>query len=646
MLVEMGRRKEYTEGVETPMQDTRVIFEQFHAAVQTLLLTAPKIHSVIEPEQPIETVPGWRELCGKPRTFAQYAGKPVLVAVLFGPSGAGKSTVFRLLTGIDVPAGNVVRPVSHSCAVAVPRACAQQIEIGELFPDHTLEPLTNMESLRDREAPEDRAYWAAYDDKAAEGVWLVLADVPDFNTVCKGNWAKAERMLARAEIVIFLTYPEAYVDHRVVQQLERCCRHAGHMAYVFVKQGKDDARQRWANLLERAYNDLPQFAQKRADGRTLAQFLGACPVYYSEHAATPELNGIQPLCNGAAAFDSLMRGRDGARILLSNLLEIAKSGIASCRDLCDKAAAVATELSRRIERINASVARHAEVIAGTEFPAGRLLELIIEVARASRPRWVRLLFAPLSIVAKLPLAAARLIKSAIVYFKGPGQQSIQQRETLERERLAQATESMCDEWRAAFPDECQTGHALTMSRCSEVRSAFLKLPLPKVHADWENAVRSHAVGWIKEHPWRTTLIGSLSDILVAIGGAAIVLDLCVAGGTSTLFSGVLLSKLGIIGAAGAGCAGASILLKLFEEFGLGHVLHEADAMWRAQRQGEFTAHIRERFARPLLLGQCETRLAQLTAPVSGRETEHADETILTACRAACATLEQLGREEL
>ena len=44
-----------------------------------------------------------------------------LVATLYGPTGAGKSTLCRLLTGVPVPAGDDVRPVSYASVVIVPQ---------------------------------------------------------------------------------------------------------------------------------------------------------------------------------------------------------------------------------------------------------------------------------------------------------------------------------------------------------------------------------------------------------------------------------------------------------------------------------------------------------------------------------------------
>lgn len=58
--------------------------------------------------------------------FSSLGGREVLVATLYGPTGAGKSTLFRLLTGIPVPAGDEVRPVSYASALAVPSPLANK----------------------------------------------------------------------------------------------------------------------------------------------------------------------------------------------------------------------------------------------------------------------------------------------------------------------------------------------------------------------------------------------------------------------------------------------------------------------------------------------------------------------------------------
>ncbi|NLF40228.1 hypothetical protein GX586_12340 [bacterium] len=608
--------------------DISSVFRRYRAHVRTLCAHIPALHEALGGREPLDSLPGWRELVSRPAEIIEVDGNPLLVATLFGPSGAGKSTVFRLLTGIDVPAGEVPRPRSYSCGVAVPARAAGQVKLEQVFPGWHCIPLSSPDQLGDPAAPDDTLYYAPFQARReAEGAWLLLADVPDFNTVEKRNWAKAERMAARAEIVVFMSHPEGYIEAVVVDHLLRCCRHAGHLAYVMTKTNAGDARARWDDLLRRAHGGLPGFDEMRSDGRTLAQFLAGADAYCSPRSEAPRLEDIQPLRQDAPPFPSLLLGADGTRILLANLVEVTRTGVASCAYVCTRAAAARDRLSERTGRIGALLDQCALVIAGAEFPAGRMLELIIETARHSRPAWLRCIAAPVSFIARGVVVAVKHARTALRKLKGGElRDELRPREDLERQRLGQAVEALATALRAEFEDEIAAG-MLVQSRCRSFAEQFIAMPVPPIHDDWETFVRTKIAGWAHAHPWRNSVLGSLTDVLALIGGGAIVLDLFVGmGGGALAFSGVA-GKLGIVGAAGAGCFVASVLLKLFEELGLRDTLLEIDEAWRRQRALDMRGHLEAGFARPLILGEYERMAAALAAAP------------LDECRAACASLE-------
>src|SRR6266850_1298758 len=95
-------------------------FERFAAAVEGLVRHFPEIFVLLHPEQSLDTVDGWSAMVQRSEALQAQGRKPVLVATLYGPTGAGKSTLFRLLTGVPVPAGSDVRPVSYASVVVVP----------------------------------------------------------------------------------------------------------------------------------------------------------------------------------------------------------------------------------------------------------------------------------------------------------------------------------------------------------------------------------------------------------------------------------------------------------------------------------------------------------------------------------------------
>lgn len=98
----------------------------------------------------------------------------------------------------------------------------------------------------------------------------------------------------------------------------------------------------------------------------------------------------------------------------------------------------------------------------------------------------------------------------------------------------------------------------------------------------------------------------MSEMLVLLGGAALVLDLAVSGG---VFGAM--GQLGVAGAAGAGSLGAGTVLKMFEELKLKDILEKADAKWRAQRRDELEAHLREHLAEPFFAQGWQERIRAL-----------------------------------
>jgi energy-coupling factor transporter ATP-binding protein EcfA2 len=611
------------------------VFADFRASVQRLQVLVPRLHTALGDAQPLEALPGWQALCGKPSNFPLFDDKPCLVATLFGPTGGGKSTLFKALTGIDVPASNVKRPMTYACAAALPRACAQEGHVNSLFPSFETHRLARPQQLSDEESPGNALFWAAYDSGRNDSVLLVLVDVPDMNSVERMNWARAERMLARAEIVVLVAYPESYIDDRLVSYLEHCCREAGLLAYVHSKSPRDEARARWDDLLRRAKEDLPGFATRRQDGRTLAQFLAGSPVYYSERVEADGRPVLLPLGESTPAFDDLLKGRDAAQILLSNLAEITALGVESCRALCEQARERRAELEQLIGHVDEQIDEHAARIAGSEFVAGQLLEIVLECVQESRPMAIRLALRPVTWVTRQCRHVYGLLRGTIDALRGRASRpALRRREELEQERLAAAAESLVDLWRE------NAAHArvadVSMAACRRVVKAFTRQPVPAVEDEWEHAVRRHVREWIERNFWLSTVAGSLTDVLAVIGGTAIVVDLCVTGGTTTLFGGVLTTKLGIVGAAGAVGGVPALMYKLLEGFGLKRVTDKADALWRAQRTRELAAHLRAHLAEPLFLAQYEAALGALNASADGDT-----RTLLDACEAECDELTRL-----
>lgn len=599
----------------------RDLYQTYRRAAAALIERMPQVAAALGKREEFERGAGWRALTSKPQQIVEKEGKPLLVATLYGPSGAGKSTIFRGMTGLNVPAGDRVRPCTHACCVAVPREVISERVVETLFEGWDCEVLTDMEKLRDRTSSKGRLFYRAY-ERGGEGnhVWLVLADTPDFNCVEVANWERAERMAARAEMVIYVVSAEGYCDARVFEWLRRCCRLAGELVYVITKTTAVAAQEIWADVVRRTGEELSTWQEERADGETLAGFLARARVYWSPWQPDGvRVEDFHALREGMPRFEELLQGEGAVRVLLSNMVSTMKEGVEECERMVTEAAERRAELKRRIERVEELVRDAARKIAGSEFPLGRLLGITLEEIRAAQPVLIRVLRPVTWLVKK----AAKVVVKLVEHLKKK-KGALRSREELEQERMMIYAEELGLRLRAEFQDENMAGKALSQRRCEEARAILKEHGVPASGTSWEEHVRRAVRQWIKEHPWRVGVYGALWELAIAVGGALIVVDLCVDGG---VFAGM-----GLLAAAGAGSALAGSIVELFDWFEIKEVLKVADEQWQQERTGQFVEHIRAWYAEPLIVEQYRGELERLNG--AGIE----------PCEEACKALREIMHE--
>lgn len=599
-----------TEKVKHPFE-----LGDFRAGLEHVLIHARKIHRALDNDSSLEDIPGWRELAAKPRQMITHQKKPCLVSVLYGPSGAGKSTLFHLVTGLDVPRGETRRPMTRNCVVALPKALQDNVDPQNIFPGFVLHSLQDPAELRNIDTPSAHVFYAYYDSGGSSEAWLVLADAPDISTVERENWHRAKKMLERAETVIFVVHPESYKDEAVVSHLSHCCRYAGHLAYVLTKLPLEDsrnvARDIWSDLLGYA-RDAPRFQQRRRDGRTLHAVLENASVYFSPRTPSVAITDIMPLEPHIPEFRSLLGGRYASAIYWSSLQEAVDEGLSSVAMIAQRALARKQELKRNLGLAEERIQRAGEHIAGTQFPAGELVETIIETVKQTRPGWLRALTLPLVTAAGLFSSTGKLLCRLRGKNRG---QILKDRKMLDKERLAEAVESLISQWRSDFPAEA--AGMLRTDNCRRAAEAFEQIQVPEAQSEWKESLRRDIQDWARENRRYGLVLGTLSELLVLLGGSALVLDLALSGG---------LAHLGVGAAAAAGSVGAGTLLKLFEELKMKDILEKADQQWRAQRAREMAVHLRKHFAGPLF---CDAWRQKMDA-VAAAEPE--------ICLQACADL--------
>ncbi len=605
-------------------------FSSINEQISSLKDTIGRIAVALDKKQQVLDEPGWHDINSIPVQFCLYRDKPILVLCLSGPSGGGKSTIFKLLTGIDVPSGSAVRPVSYNTVIAVPSQLRDTSIPQELLPTYEkLEPLHEPDQVRDKHMPATTALVSAYAVTDESPVLSLIADIPDFNTVETSNWEKAEKMMARADLVLFVTQTDNYMDKDVVTVLHRCCKYAGKLAYIITKVAGEsqeavckNATEIWQSMTGKASDELQSFSESRADGTPLSDFLRKSEVFFAPFSNKPVIDDFRSLDGSGKSLASIAMGLDAENILIERLRQVAKGGLELGRSLCQEAGRLQQDLEEQITRTEQLGDDLSQRIAYTQFPAGQFLSILIDTIRDSRPNWIKVVAVPISAVGKAIEFACQGLGSVIRKLRRQGiPPEIRKQANLEQDRLETGIEALIDKLRSKFPE--YTKGRLSNANTGKLKAHFLNLPLPPMdQSKWESFIRSHAEAWAHANPWKTTIIGSLSDMLVLIGGSLFVVDLATSGGSGAW----LLVALDTIGPFAGGSAIIGVLLKIVEEFNMGFTLNEVNAQWSKQRGGEFKQHIMEGFATPLLLGELRSRRQAIqTAP-------------LEECRAMCSEL--------
>ncbi len=599
----------------------RDVFRRYRDCVQQLLHHIPGIERTLASQGDRVPLEGWQSMQLRFQAFQQQDAEPMMVATLYGPSGAGKSAWFRQLTGVDVPSGDVLRPMTHACAMAVPRILDDPERLGRLFPGFSLEPLGHVDELRRPGADDNRLLYVTYAAEAGtQPLPLILVDVPDFNTVEQANWDKAERMLDRAEVVVFVVFGDAYKDDRVVSELGRCCRKAGFLAYLFTKTTPAAAIAKWQDLIATVQR-FDAFQQRRNDGRTLHEFLAGCDAYSSPLCESPQLSEITALRPTAPPLDSLLRGQDAVRIVLTGLLESTAQAVAGCSDLLAVAKTRRATYRQALQRVTHELQAAAQTVAASQFPAGRLVELAVDVSRRNLHWSARILRYPVALLARQGKATVHKLLGWLM--ENPDPDEVRQRSELERDRLYEYAERLIDRFRSLYPEHATPGGMLDHARCAALRDAFLDHPLPPPTANWEDVVREALDGWCRSNRLLAHLLVISGDVMLAAGATAIVVDLGTTGG--------MVGTVGLPALAGAGSVVAGRVLDKFDHLQLKRVAEQAYDGWREQRRRELADHLQANFADPLF--------APLRACL-----EQLDEATIDRCNEACAELSGLARK--
>lgn len=614
-------------------------FSSYDRSVEVLKTHIPKLVSLVDDSapSPIDS-DAWKTLIEKHEDFRVVG--PLLMATLYGPTGGGKSAIFRLLTGLKVPSGNKVRPTSYASTAAASKEVAQEAEkLRRIFRDRPVECIGPSELEKVRDKSNSGKIFVVPMEQNGQGLPMLLADVPDFNSIEEQNWAECEYILRHAHVVVFVVYQEAYADKKVIEELIRCYRLAARLVYVLTKvDDAEQAREIWKDVLQKLSRE--EFSvPPREDGPCISEFLRRSGGYYSvRYRSEPSIplgieeldRFIQPMEDCYPPFSSVLQGFEAKRLVLQGLLLPVASVVRDCRKFFDGLKEKIGKLTYKLDVAQKPLANAAERIAGAEYPIGKFVEIFAKEVLQHESlisRMVRWISGGLKRVPYL----SRVKDWLASWVSEPPPDQLRHREELEKENLQRELEDPKENkglfrtWRSMFPQQAVSDGFLSQERLAWKREELGKVPIPAPATQWEEYARQEIRRWLQERPWYASGSYSIFLNLAEIAGIGVLMaGLCSTGG--------MFGTIGLMAAAGAGSLVARQLLQWAEKHGLKNLILQVDELWRRQRQEELYRHLYDHLFCPVFQPWIE-QLNQLESPEVRKACQE--------CQEACAQLERL-----
>ena len=241
------------------------------------------------------------------------------VVALGGSTGSGKSTILNALAGAEISRPGLIRPTTSR-----PVAAVWDVEGGDR---------READQLLDWLEVGQRSYLPP----TGENRGLVLLDLPDHDSVVVEHRIRAERLLERADLLVWVMDPQKYADAILHERYLRPL--AGHAGVVVLVLNQIDrlAPQDQAHCLA----DLRRLAT--ADGLAGATVLGLSAVTGQGMGELHELMA-QAAAERAATADRLLADVRGAAALIHaecGSSPEGRAGAAARRELLDALSAAA-----------------------------------------------------------------------------------------------------------------------------------------------------------------------------------------------------------------------------------------------------------------------------------------------------------------
>jgi len=555
--------------------------------IDNLIDKLPEIYGIILKEFDFYSVDGWEGLRQAPEEINLAGGVPVTVITFFGATGVGKSTIFRILTGLDVPAGDGRRPLTYRVFAAVPLIQGYEQIVRKSFPAFSCSECNEMSELTEKTDVIDEIYYGPYHLEAGS-LYPIIVDVPDFNSTEEKNWVRAEKMMERAEVVIFVVTNQSYATEHSFNQLARVCKSAAHLIIIFNQTSSaESALEMWSDLKRKAENDWPAFREKRHDGKELYSFLEASHIYSLNRRSNLKKEYIIPVnSTSPKEFTSFINHENGIELLHKKLVCRIANGVEASEKILQDIELKYQEYIELVGDMRSALAtKRAENIL-SYVPVGDFLETLLQFTSGKRVWWAKFLSAP-SYVARKGFLIVKNMKERL----SGGNSKIKERRSLEKRWLEK--EIGDDFVRHYMKDKLgkissqDENFSVRFERC---RQRFLSMDIPEPGREWKSFVFEKLEVWAEENKWKSNVIPLFSDFLMTLAAVAIVADFMIDGG-------VILN--GTLAAAGGAGAGVIKALESFTRyFGLEKVFDDVVAKWITLRREELSKHIEENFLDP------------------------------------------------
>ena len=446
-----------------------------------------------------------------PLEIKQIDGKPVQTVAFCGPAKSGKSTMFKKMSGFDIPTGSDISTMSSLAIIPNDKGSEYSdkkllSDAENIFPNFEINILPNSNVLIKKDETINRLYVSSYSlDNYYSSIKVVLIDLPDFGAIFETNWDKAKLGINRADTVIFTVSASTYRNESVMVILKEVLSKAGSFVFLLTKvdpEVKNPKNEDFQSCAERIRNNLIEDVSinkdftsiKNADGKSLKELLDSCPFYFSPHKRLSDYSIIiQKLKNCTEEFDQMLFKGAEETIFESKFKKIQYSAEQAMHH-CDNLQHIVETQQKFLNNVDEIVKETAKEIIGKQgnCPIHYILKILREELNKSRSSWVlRMEDFIVSKVIRLPKFKNMKNSPNNCFNNLPKDNNEDELRKNIRKEADKCLNKICSN--KNLPSKLKYDSI----EISEFVEKFMSIEPPHL-GDWQKEVRTEIIKWIKE----------------------------------------------------------------------------------------------------------------------------------------------------